>query len=89
VSVDAAKGEVCPLRRGKPGVDFNNVVDDGGAGDDEVSNMINMGANYLTQDHSDHTIIKRRQQRFNYNFCRNMRVCEGDLRVHGAFRGNR
>lgn len=61
MSVELANGETRPLRRGNAGVKFNSVVDDGGAEDDEVSNLIKMGANFpMTQGPNDRTIIKRR-----------------------------
>lgn len=44
--VELANGETCPLRRGNAGAEFNNVVDDGGAEDDEVSNLIKTAANF-------------------------------------------
>lgn len=40
MSVEIGNGEVCPLRRGNAGVGFSNVVDDGGAEEDEVSNLV-------------------------------------------------
>lgn len=59
--VELANGETCPLRRGSADVDFNNVVDDGGAEDDEVSNLIKTAANFaMTQSPNDRMVFKRR-----------------------------
>ena len=61
MSVELLNGEPCPLRRGRVDVEFNNVVDDGGAEDDEVSNLMKNSANFpMTQSPKDRTTIKRR-----------------------------
>lgn len=87
MSVELSNGETCPLRRGRVDVEFNNVVDDGGAEDDEVSNLIKKSANFpMTQSPKDRATIKRREQRFKCNICHHVGVCETCSRVDGAFR---
>ena len=40
VSVGVSNGVACPLERGIEGVEFNKVIVDGGAEDDDISNLI-------------------------------------------------
>jgi hypothetical protein len=60
VRVELPNGEPCPLRRGNVDVDFNNVVDDGGAEDDEVSYLIQKAAKFsTTKSPNDRMVLKR------------------------------